>query len=74
MPNKTRECIHCRTTLKLTATECGTCKSTDPFGGKKELRRFKICLVFISLSLLVVLLFLDYKYPGQINWRVRRSW
>lgn len=58
-----RPCVDCGNNLSPTATQCGQCNSTDPFGTRRAEEKFK--LIMIGLIVVVVLAGVGaYKWKG----------
>lgn len=55
MSTQLKTCIDCGKALSRTATTCGNCSSTDPFGKKRRSDRFYqwVVGVFITIVLIV---------------------
>ena len=63
--SKLRKCVDCGNGLSETAKECGNCKSTDPFGGKRATEKAQMTLFIIVILALIVTAILQY--TGIIN-------
>ncbi len=63
MASKLRPCTDCNNPLSPTAKECGTCKSTDPFGVRRAEQRFQM-FMFLAALVVGLVVFAFWKLGG----------
>ena len=54
MASKLRPCVDCRKLLSPTASSCGECNSTDPFGVRRAEQKFQLIMVIVALVAIVI--------------------
>ncbi len=51
MAGKLRACVDCGNQLSVTATGCGKCNSTDPFGKKRADQKAQLVLLLAGATI-----------------------
>lgn len=54
MSSQLQNCVDCGKALSRTATTCGNCSSTDPFGKKRRSDRFYQWVVGLCVTAIII--------------------